>query len=89
MGYKIEFKDDGQDILWWKTDDQGVVQECNMQEWVWKGTRVVMTDAGTKLDDIKPEDKLLVILPGEKKATMFIHPVDRVATTIKVKVKGV
>lgn len=38
---RVHFKDEGQDILWWDIDNDGVVQACNMQEWVWKGTKVV------------------------------------------------
>jgi hypothetical protein len=28
---RIHFKDDGQDILWWDIDDEGVVVDCNAQ----------------------------------------------------------
>ncbi len=40
---RVHFKDEGQDCLWWDIDGEGIVQDCDMQSWVWKGTKVDMT----------------------------------------------
>ena len=38
---RIYFEDEGQDILWWDVDESGIVRACNMQGWVWEGTRII------------------------------------------------
>ena len=35
--YKIEFKDDGQDFLYWWLDERGEVLHSSMQSSVWNG----------------------------------------------------
>lgn len=40
---RVYFKDEGQDCLWWDIDSEGIVQDCNMQAWLWKGIKVDMT----------------------------------------------
>jgi hypothetical protein len=79
---KIHFEDDGQDVLWWLIDDRGVVQACDMQEAIWKGTEVFMTDRNINLDDIRPGDHLVCKFKDGKGNTLkggtFIHAVERV-----------
>jgi hypothetical protein len=80
---RIHFIDDGQDILWWDIDEKGVVQDCNLQVDVWKGTIVQMTDKATGIDDIQPGDKLACTFPHHTENNlpgvgMFIHPVEKV-----------
>lgn len=74
---KIYFEDDGQDVLWWLIDDHGIVQACDMQEWMWKGTEVFMTDRSINLDDIRPGDHLVCKFKDGKGGT-FIHDVEKV-----------
>jgi hypothetical protein len=74
---KIYFEDDFQDVLWWLIDDQGIVQACDMQGWVWEGTEVFMTDRSINLDDIQPGDHLVCKFKDGKGGT-FIHAVEKV-----------
>jgi hypothetical protein len=73
MNRRIHFKDDGQDILWWDIDEKGVVIACNAQEWVWKGTQVMMDD----LSKIKKGMQLRCAFTKIGVST-FIHPVVKV-----------
>lgn len=74
---KIYFEDDGQDVLWWLIDDQGIVQACNLQEAIWKGLEVIMTERSANLDDVQPGDHLVFIFKNGKPGT-FIHAVEKV-----------
>jgi hypothetical protein len=80
---RVHFKDDGQDCQWWDIDNDGIVQDCNLQGFVWKGTKVlavVNNSAGNNhkdFVDVQPGDELIC----QFKSTMvgrFIHPVDKV-----------
>jgi hypothetical protein len=76
---RIHFKDDGQDILWWEVNDEGIVEKCNLQELIWKGTRVIGCTAGeVKPQNIKPGDRLICDFGGKVGVKEFIHPVTKV-----------
>jgi len=81
---RIHFKDDGQDILWWDIDDEGVVVDCNAQVWVWKDTKITgikpvdFTDTSRPRLKFKKGDILIIRLPGRKFVTSFIHQVEKV-----------
>jgi hypothetical protein len=68
---RIHFKDEGQDILWWDIDSQGIVQACNMQEWVWKGTKVMM-------DQPIKKGSILTVEFAKAGVGTFVHPVIKV-----------
>lgn len=70
---RIHFKDDGQDVLWWDIDDHGIVQACNMQEWIWKGTKVMMNKPIKK-------GRILSCEFTSGKVGTFIHEVEKVET---------
>lgn len=76
--YKIVFKDDGQDVLVWIMDGNGVVQACDMQEYAWAGTEVMGAMGDTieikNITDIKPGDSLAI---KHKYIGKFIHQVER------------
>lgn len=82
---RIHFKDDGQDILWWDVNEEGIVEQCNLQGQVWNGTQVIGSTAGAvKPQDVKPGDKLICIYKGGRGGE-FIHPVVRVEALVKAK----
>ncbi|MDP2729172.1 MAG: hypothetical protein Q8O55_01660 [Dehalococcoidales bacterium] len=74
---RIHFEDDGQDILWWDIDEHGVVQACNMQEWVWKGTQVQMTVSGNEPSKVQPGDRLVCEFK-DGRIGIFQHPVEKI-----------
>ncbi len=39
--YRIHFKDEQQDCLWWDLDEQGKVIACNLQSNIWAGIEVL------------------------------------------------
>ncbi|MBA7482648.1 hypothetical protein ES705_18288 [subsurface metagenome] len=80
---RIHFKDDGQDILWWDVNEEGVVERCNLQEQIWPGTKVIGSSGGAvQPQDIKPGEKLLVIYQSGRGGE-FIHPVTKVENLVK------
>jgi len=68
---RVHFQDDAQDCLWWDINEEGVVEDCDMQTWLWKGTKVDMATA------ITPSCKLSVTFKDGKVGT-WIHPVVKV-----------
>jgi hypothetical protein len=81
---KIEFKDDGQDILWWIVDMNGIVLATNAQSFVWVGTKItgvkpIDQDMNRSFLDIKPGDTLTIKSPTVEAVGLFIHPVEKVS----------
>jgi len=68
---RVHFQDDAQDCLWWDINEEGVVEDCDMQTWLWKGTKVDMATP------ITPGCKLSVTFKDGKVGT-WIHPVVKV-----------
>jgi len=74
---RIHFEDRGQDILWWDIDENGIVQDCNLQHGVWVGTLVQMSDQGLSLSNMKPGAKLYCVFKTGVVGT-FNHLVSKI-----------
>ena len=76
---RINFEDQGQDILWWDVDEDGKVIACNAQDLVWYGTHVLFVpEPGFGLETICPGDQLLIRNKIADESVIFIHPVESV-----------
>lgn len=42
--YRISFKDNGQDFLWWDLDESARVIDCGPKKGDWIGTKVLLID---------------------------------------------
>jgi hypothetical protein len=76
---KIYFEDDQQDVLWWIIDDEGIVVASDMQENIWAGAVVSMTDNDINIENIKPGDHLVGVFK-DKTPMLFKHAVEKVET---------
>lgn len=73
--FRLHFRDDGQDILWWEINMEGVVVNCNLQQAIWVGTRVV-DGPSNPMDIIEGEIIMCLFRSGKK--LVFNHPVEKV-----------
>jgi hypothetical protein len=73
---KIYFEDKGQDALWWIINKKGVVIDCNLQLWKWKGCLVL--DPQT----IKEGDNLRYF--SQKGKFSFKYPVIKVLDLVEM-----
>ena len=74
---KIYFEDDQQDVLWWIIDDKGIVVASDMQENIWAGTEVSMTDNDINIENIKPGDHLVGVFK-DKTPMLFGYAVEKI-----------
>lgn len=85
---RFHFKDDGQDIQWWEVDEKGFVLNCNLQGWVWNGTKVEMVSGKTIIPFVGQDpgkfDAGAMLLCTFKDGSIgkFIHPIEKVEALV-------